>query len=579
MLVEGPCIILPARPKGSGPQHDHTVTQTKRDRSGRAALAIGWSLLLFVVLFWRLGAATFWDPDEAHYAQTTVELIASGDWLAPYFNERPFFDKPVLFYLLQAIPMSLLGATEGAARLVPALAALAIVGVTWWLGVTLGSARVGLVAALLLTVNPALFALTRYAILDTVFTAFLFGGVAMLAVAALHDRPRLQYGGYVLIAFATLTKGPLAIVLAGLAFAISILVSADARRRLLGLRWVLGLAIVAGLATPWFVYMWLRFRDAFIQGYVLNENVRLFAESMYQGQPPWWFYIQLVLVGMLPWTGLIVGRLYDDLRARSTPLAADTFEVLLWSWIGAIVVFFSFSSFKLDHYVFPAAPALCLVAARAWSGLGRDAGEPTAAGVRLGARLMGPTLMIAGAASAFLMLARLGLPSAALVVPGALGCAGALVTRRSWARTARVPTAPWITLTALGVTYAGLLFWVVPALEQRKVVPEIARWVAAAAGPGDRVCSYGLNRWQTAFRFYVGRHVDMLDVPEQARQWFAEPGPVFCATTAEAYHDLVALELPLRVVHSREGLWATSGESLWQSAAPLTRFLVVARRD
>ncbi len=66
----------------------------------------------------------------------------------------------------------------------------------------------------------------------------------MLTVAALRDRPRLQYGGYVLLALATLTKGPLAIVLAGLAFALAIAVSADARRRLLGLHWVLGLLMV-----------------------------------------------------------------------------------------------------------------------------------------------------------------------------------------------------------------------------------------------------------------------------------------------------------------------------------------------
>ena len=53
------------------------------------------ALVLFVVLFWRLGAPSFWDPDEAHYAETTRELITTGDWLAPYYNDQPFFDKPL----------------------------------------------------------------------------------------------------------------------------------------------------------------------------------------------------------------------------------------------------------------------------------------------------------------------------------------------------------------------------------------------------------------------------------------------------------------------------------------------------
>ena len=45
-----------------------------------AALAVA---LVYVVLFWRLGVPTFWDPDEAHYAETSREMIASGDYLAP----------------------------------------------------------------------------------------------------------------------------------------------------------------------------------------------------------------------------------------------------------------------------------------------------------------------------------------------------------------------------------------------------------------------------------------------------------------------------------------------------------------
>src|SRR5476649_2246193 len=99
-----------------------------------AALALLSIALVFVVLFWSLGAPTFWDPDEAHYAETTRELIQSGDWLAPFYNHVPFFDKPVLFHVLQALPMSLFGPNEFAARLVPALAALALILTTWWLG-------------------------------------------------------------------------------------------------------------------------------------------------------------------------------------------------------------------------------------------------------------------------------------------------------------------------------------------------------------------------------------------------------------------------------------------------------------
>src|SRR5206468_6050677 len=123
----------------------------------QGALAVLAAALIFVVLFWRLGVPTFWDPDEAHYAQTAREMMTSGDWWVPYFNEEPFFDKPVLFHQLQGLAMLVLGPTELAARLVPALASLALIGITVWLGAKTVSRDVGITAGLLLSISPGIF--------------------------------------------------------------------------------------------------------------------------------------------------------------------------------------------------------------------------------------------------------------------------------------------------------------------------------------------------------------------------------------------------------------------------------------
>src|SRR6476619_1927582 len=94
------------------------VGQWRRDRVRLAGSLAAAALVLFVVLFWRLGAPSFWDPAEAHYAETTRELIETGDWLAPYYNDRPFFDKPILFHWLHALAMRVAGVSELGARLV-----------------------------------------------------------------------------------------------------------------------------------------------------------------------------------------------------------------------------------------------------------------------------------------------------------------------------------------------------------------------------------------------------------------------------------------------------------------------------
>ena len=545
---------------------------------------LGLAVIVFVVLFWRLGAPSFWDPDEAHYAETTRELLTTGDRLAPYYNEQPFFDKPVLFHWLQAIPMALVGPNELGARLTPALAALALLGVTAWFGVRLASREAALIAALLLATSPAVFALARYAILDTVFTVFLFGGAALVSMAALQARPRLQWFGYIAIALAVLTKGPLALVLCGLALALTVLLSADSRARFFKLRFVSAVTIVLAIAGPWFVVMTLRFGDAFVNGYLLDENIRLYATNRFTAtdSSSVWFYFRVLGAGLLPWTALIAGRLYDDvLAALRRDGTLDQIDVLLWSWTIAIVIFFTFSKFKLDHYVFPVAPALCLLCARAWIALREHPADRRHTGARIGRLCIGPLLVVMAAAGAYMLIGLLALPSTALVVPAVVGAAGiaTIVSVSMNGKRSRPQAVPWVIVGALTVIYAGVVVWVLPALEQRKVVPDVARWVSARAGDGDLVATYRLNRWNTAFRFYVARHVAMIDAPEDARALFNGPEPFYCTMLGSAYEDFRAQGAPLRVVYEREGMWATSGRALWRREVPLTRFVVVTRSD
>jgi 4-amino-4-deoxy-L-arabinose transferase-like glycosyltransferase len=566
---------------------------------------IALALVVFVVLFWRLGAASFWDPDEAHYAETTRELLVTGDWWAPYYNQQPFFDKPIFFHQLQAVAMLVAGQNELGARLVPALAALALVLITGWLGATLISVEAGLVAALLLAMNPGVFALARYAILDTLFTALLFGGVGLLAVAALdpvgsgfpglsvsegsqigppQGGPRrwLQWPGYVLIAGAAMTKGPVAFVLCGLAMGLAIGMSADVRRRLLGLHWIAGVGMALAISAPWFVYMYLRFRGDFVAGYLLDENIRLFASDRFGYQPSPWFYFQILATGLLPWTGVVVGVLVDDVRAAVSHRRADppdSFGVMLWAWTIAIVAFFTFSRFKLDHYVFPAAPALCLLIARAWSDVRAFPDAPQIRGARIGLRFVGPLLIVLGAGAGYFLLSQLDLPPAAMIVPVIVVAGGIAIAVRANILNARPPRIPWIAMTAVTTIYAGILLFVMPALEKQKVVPDIARWVASHAEPDARIASYQLNRWSTAFRFYVDRHVTMLDDVNEMVEFVNDPKPFYGVMLGEGYDELVARGVPVKEVYAREGMWATSGRALWRTAIPATRFVVVTSRD
>jgi 4-amino-4-deoxy-L-arabinose transferase-like glycosyltransferase len=45
-----------------------------------------------------LGRSVITDSDEAYYAESGREMLESGDWLTPYFNYTPRFEKPDFHY-------------------------------------------------------------------------------------------------------------------------------------------------------------------------------------------------------------------------------------------------------------------------------------------------------------------------------------------------------------------------------------------------------------------------------------------------------------------------------------------------
>ena len=182
-------------------------------------------------------------------------------------------------------------------------------------------------------------------------------------------------------------------MLCGLAFGLALLIAPDTRPRRRGLRWILG-AIVVLVAVPWFLYMWWRFGQAFIEGYVLRENVWLYARPLYRpSRLKLLFYLRTLPVGLLSWTPLLIGRLIDILRGDR---CSDE-KRLLWAWAIAVTGFFTFSPFQYDRYLYPIVPALCLIAAHAWHRL-REAELHAQIGAALGAIVTAAGVVISGMA-------------------------------------------------------------------------------------------------------------------------------------------------------------------------------------
>src|SRR6476660_2385343 len=134
---------------------------------------LGWLLLagaVLVVFFAGLGAYPLMEPDEGRYTEIQREMLASGDFVTPHLNGVLYFEKPPLYYWLNAAALTLPGRPEIVCRLAGVLFGLAGIGLAWALGRSIGGPRAGLVSAIVLGSSPLWIALARATIIDMTLT-------------------------------------------------------------------------------------------------------------------------------------------------------------------------------------------------------------------------------------------------------------------------------------------------------------------------------------------------------------------------------------------------------------------------
>lgn len=312
-----------------------------------------------------LGAYRLLDPDEGRYAEIPREMLESGDFVTPRLNYLKYFEKPPLFYWLEAASLATFGEKEWAVRLVPALAGALTVLLVLVAGRNAGGPWAGLASAWVYATALLPLAHARLPIIDGWFSALLTA-TWVLWWRGYTSTGRARVGAYTgawaCLALALMAKGPAALVLTGL-IVFGFLAWNRDLRALRDMAWWPGLVVFAAIALPWHVLVALR-NPEWAQFYLLDQNFGRFVGT--EHNKGWWFLPIFALVGMAPWFPLIVPVLWRAggiARAKGPAgdLPAQAFTRYLLVWVLVVVGFFSASSCKLLPYILPAMPALALL--------------------------------------------------------------------------------------------------------------------------------------------------------------------------------------------------------------------------
>ncbi len=305
-------------------------------------------------------------------------MLRGGSWITPHLNGVPYFDKPPLLYWLMAGVFTWLGPTETAARLVSAVAAVAVATLTALIGARLGSARVGLMAGLMVAANLETFLFGRMVKPDLLFVAFILLALYGFILAYLGQgrRPLLLFYGS--LGAAVLAKdflgalGPLALV------ALFLWLAREGRA---WRQWVPagGVLLLLAVAMPWYLVVEAQHRGFLWYTVVDNHLLNVSRQRVFPDEDvplSALEFLAVTAVGFFPWVLALPVAVW---RALKRPW--DTPEARLWMllalWVVGVVGAFALSPFKLPHYGLPAFPAMALLTARVWDeAIERPRGAP-----------------------------------------------------------------------------------------------------------------------------------------------------------------------------------------------------------
>ncbi len=308
-------------------------------------------LFLAAVLFIPfLNNVHLFDWDEINFAEIAREMVVTDNYSQPQINFESFTEKPPLYFWLQAGCMNLFGVNEFSSRLPNALLGMIVLPVLFIIGSKLKDRLFGFLWAIIYasTILPHLY--FKSGIIDPWFNFFIFLSIYGLITATYKKSVNqsniksLILGG-AMLGLAILTKGPVALILTGITFAVYC--ALNKFRSIISLLQLL-LFIFSALATAglWLGIDYMQHGDKFLKEFTVRQWELLTTADA--GHGGFLFYHFVVLFfGCFPATAFFIqAMIKNEVEGNRFIDIKKWMGIFFW----VVLVVFTLVQTKIVHY-------------------------------------------------------------------------------------------------------------------------------------------------------------------------------------------------------------------------------------
>ena len=329
------------------------------------------TILAIVMLIPFLGLTDFNTKGEPREAVVAYTMLEHGNWILPINNGGDIPYKPPFFHWCIAFFSLFIGHVNEFTSRLPSAISLTLMTIGGFVFFAKRkNTQTSLIAAIL---TLTAFEVHRAGVncrVDMVNTAFMVGAMYLLYRWWEKGKKQLPWLAILCMSGATLTKGPVGIILPCFVMGVFMLTQ---RENLWGIIWRLGLTAVFSLIIPfcWYYAAYLQGGDEFLR-LVKEENIDRFMGKMsYEShENPAWYNLLTLITGWLPYTLLLLFSLFilpwkkfsktqfvENVK-KATPL-----QVFTWLAFLLVLFFYCIPKSKRSVYLLPCYPFMAYLIA------------------------------------------------------------------------------------------------------------------------------------------------------------------------------------------------------------------------